>query len=65
MSLLRGAEPEEAMRMLRKEREIRKEQIEVRRRRGEWPWLGGMLRWGYPPGWIASNGQFSCPRTTS
>ncbi|ORX36787.1 hypothetical protein BD324DRAFT_468822 [Kockovaella imperatae] len=30
--------------------------LEIRgmRRRRAWPWINEMVRWGYPPGWIAS-----------
>ena len=33
-------------------------ELEVRRRKSQWPWLLGMVRWGYPPGWIAGKGEF-------
>lgn len=32
--------------------------VNVRRRRGEMPWFEQMMRWGYPPGWIAQRGAF-------
>lgn len=35
------------------------QQIKVRRRRREWPWLWWMLKWGYPPGWLAGRGEHS------
>lgn len=31
--------------------------MKVRRNRGDWPWLEWMLKWGYPPGWVASKGE--------
>ncbi len=34
------------------------EEIEAKKRRREWPWLCWMMRWGYPPGWIAGRGGF-------
>jgi hypothetical protein len=33
--------------------------VNVRRRRGEMPWFEQMMRWGYPPGWIAQRGEFN------
>ena len=35
------------------------EAIGIKRRRGEYPWLLGIARWGYPPGWIAGKGESS------
>ncbi|WVF71584.1 hypothetical protein IAT40_006392 [Kwoniella sp. CBS 6097] len=29
------------------------EKVEVKRRRKRWDWYEGMMRWGYPPGWVA------------
>ncbi|WVQ67805.1 uncharacterized protein L199_006010 [Kwoniella botswanensis] len=31
-----------------------REKMEVKRRRKRWDWYDGMMRWGYPPGWIAT-----------
>jgi hypothetical protein len=33
------------------------EQIEGWRRRGYFPWYQWMMKWGYPPGWIAGKGE--------
>lgn len=33
------------------------EQIEGWRRRGYYPWYQWMMKWGYPPGWIAGKGK--------
>ena len=40
------------------EEEVPEEVLEIQglRRRRAWPWLIGMSRWGYPPGWVASKG---------
>jgi hypothetical protein len=27
------------------------------KKRKRWPWLQWMLKWGYPPGWVAGRGQ--------
>jgi hypothetical protein len=35
------------------------EEMKVKRRRGEWPWLWGMMKWGYPPGWIAGRSDLA------
>ncbi|WWD17410.1 hypothetical protein CI109_101851 [Kwoniella shandongensis] len=32
--------------------EVRR-RIDTMRRRKQWEWLRGIMRWGYPPGWIA------------
>ncbi|WVQ99293.1 hypothetical protein IAU59_006425 [Kwoniella sp. CBS 9459] len=34
---------------VRQEREL----ADVKRRRKRWDWYEGMMRWGYPPGWVA------------
>ncbi|OCF60468.1 hypothetical protein L486_00101 [Kwoniella mangroviensis CBS 10435] len=31
-----------------------REKMEVKRRRKRWDWYDGMMRWGYPPGWITA-----------
>jgi hypothetical protein len=36
------------------------EQIEGWRRRGYYPWYQWMMKWGYPPGWIAGRGEPAC-----
>jgi hypothetical protein len=33
------------------------EQIDGWRRRGYYPWYQWMMKWGYPPGWIAGRGE--------
>lgn len=33
------------------------EQIEGWRRRGFNPWYQWMMKWGYPPGWVAGRGK--------
>lgn len=33
------------------------EQMAVERRRRRYPWLKWMLKWGYPPGWIAGRSE--------
>lgn len=35
-------------------RQEEKDRLAVLKRRGQWPWLIGMLKWGYPPGWVAA-----------
>jgi hypothetical protein len=37
--------------------EEEREEMKVKRVKGEWPWLWRMLRWGYPPGWVAATGK--------
>ncbi|OCF36742.1 hypothetical protein I316_01338 [Kwoniella heveanensis BCC8398] len=32
---------------------IEREKIEMKRRRKRWDWYEGMMRWGYPIGWVA------------
>ena len=39
-----------------------REEMEIKRRRRDWPWLWGMLRWGYPPGWVAGRGDLGRPK---
>ena len=39
------------------EDEEEREEMEVKRQRCQWPWLLAMVRWGYPPGWIAGKGE--------
>jgi hypothetical protein len=34
-------------------RRVRVAMLKVGRKRGKWPWLDWMLKWGYPPGWVA------------
>nr|XP_018263176.1 uncharacterized protein I303_04669 [Kwoniella dejecticola CBS 10117]OBR85334.1 hypothetical protein I303_04669 [Kwoniella dejecticola CBS 10117] len=34
-----------------------RQQIEVKRRRKRWDWYDRIMRWGYPPGWIAVKGE--------
>lgn len=35
-------------------RQEEKDRLAVMKSRRQWPWLMGMLRWGYPPGWVAA-----------
>ena len=32
-------------------------EMRVKMERKAWPWLLGMSRWGYPPGWLAGSGK--------
>jgi hypothetical protein len=31
-----------------------------KKRRKDWPWLRWMMRWGYPPGWVAGRSTSTC-----
>lgn len=35
------------------------EEMTVKRRKREWPWLRWMMKWGYPSGWIAGRGKLT------
>jgi hypothetical protein len=45
---------EEGEMSLREEEEV---EMRIRRDKAQWPWLWGMVRWGYPPGWVAARGK--------
>lgn len=34
------------------------ERVAVERRRRRYPWLKWMMKWGYPPGWVAGRGDY-------
>jgi hypothetical protein len=34
------------------------EQMDAWRRRRYYPWYQWMMKWGYPPGWIAGRGEY-------
>ncbi|RSH83753.1 hypothetical protein EHS25_005368 [Saitozyma podzolica] len=42
---------EEGEMSLREEEEV---ELRIRRDKAQWPWLWGMVRWGFPPGWVAA-----------
>jgi len=35
------------------------EQVEGWRRREYFPWYQWMMKWGYPPGWVAGRGEIA------
>jgi hypothetical protein len=41
------------------------EQMEGWRRRRYYPWYQWMMKWGYPPGWVAGRGKSNLRRPVS
>ena len=37
--------------------EERRVEMDIKMRRKDWPWLAGIAKWGFPPGWIAGRGE--------
>jgi hypothetical protein len=40
-------------------------EIKLKRKRKEYEWLQNMLKWGYPPGWIARASKCPCSSFTN
>lgn len=41
-------------------RGVRIATLRVQKKRRQYPWFEWMLKWGYPPGWVAGKGETSC-----
>lgn len=57
----RGGEVEEDLR----DRQVRVSLARAARKRRQYPWFEWMLKWGYPPGWVAGKGELAFLRLGS